>query len=119
MYCCSLGAEWLESYTEVKDLGVLVDSWLEHEPVVCPGGQEGQWCPGLSQEWCGEQDGRGGLVPVLSIGEASPGVLCSVLGTSVQKGHFGAGAGPKKGNKTDERLGERALQGEAEGTGAV
>ena len=23
---------------------------------MCPGGQEGQWRPGLCQEWCGEQD---------------------------------------------------------------
>ena len=22
---------------------------------MCPGGQEGQWPPGLYQEWCGEQ----------------------------------------------------------------
>jgi len=28
----------------------------EYEPTVCPGGQEGQWHPGLYQEWCGEQD---------------------------------------------------------------
>jgi len=28
----------------------------EYEPAVCPGGQEGQWHPGLYQEWCGEQD---------------------------------------------------------------
>ena len=41
---------------------------------------------------------------VLSLGEASPRVLCSVLGTSIQKGHGGAGAGPKKGNKACEDL---------------
>jgi len=28
----------------------------EHEPAVCPGGQEGQWHPGLDQEWCGQQE---------------------------------------------------------------
>ena len=28
----------------------------EYEPAVCPGGQEGQWHPGLYQEWCGEQE---------------------------------------------------------------
>jgi len=28
----------------------------EYEPAVCSGGQEGQWHPGLDQEWCGEQD---------------------------------------------------------------
>ena len=27
----------------------------EYEPAVCPGGQEGQWPPGLYQGWCGEQ----------------------------------------------------------------
>ena len=31
------------------------------------------------------------------------------MGTSVQKGHGGAGAGPKKGNKACEGLGEYAL----------
>jgi len=47
--------------------------------------------------------------PVVSIGEASPQVLCSVLGTSVQKGHGDAGAGPKKGNQAGEGLGKCAL----------
>jgi len=37
------------------------------------------------------------------------GVLCSVLGTSVQKGHGGAGTGPEKGSKACEGLGEYAL----------
>ena len=45
--------------------------------------------------------------------------MCSVLGTSIQKGHWGAGAGPKKGNKPCEGLGEYALRGATEGTGAV
>jgi len=27
-----------------------------HEPAACLGSQEGQWHPGLYQEWCGEQD---------------------------------------------------------------
>jgi len=28
----------------------------EYEPVVCPGGQERKWHPGLYQEWCGQQE---------------------------------------------------------------
>ena len=42
--------------------------------------------------------------PVLNIGETPTEVLCSVLGTSKQKGHWGAGAGPKRGNKACEVL---------------
>jgi len=59
----------------------------EYEPAVCPGGQEGQWHPDLYQEWCGEQDWRSNPASVLGIDEAPPQVLCSVLGTSVQKEH--------------------------------
>ena len=81
----------------------------EYEPALCAGGQEAQWHPGLDQEWCGEQDWGSHPASVLDIGEASPRVLCSVLGTSVQKGHGCAGAGPKKGNKAGEGLGEYGL----------
>ncbi|RMC16491.1 hypothetical protein DUI87_06426 [Hirundo rustica rustica] len=45
-----LGTVWLDSAQEERDLGVLVTA-AEHEPAVCPGGQEGQWHPGLDQEW--------------------------------------------------------------------
>ena len=43
------------------------------------------------------------------IGEASPRVLCSVLGTSVQEGHGGTGAGPEMGSEASEGLGKSAL----------
>ena len=43
-----LGELWLESCLMERDLGVLMDSRQ------CT--QEGQWRPGLDQEWCGEQD---------------------------------------------------------------
>jgi len=36
-------------------------------------------------------------------------ISCSILGSSAQKGHRGAGAGPKKGNKACEGLGKYAL----------
>jgi len=75
--------------------------------------------PGLYQEWCGEQDQGSTPAPILGTGEASPRVLCSVLGTSVQKKHWSAGAGPKKGNKAGEGLGEYTLWGETDGTEAV
>ncbi|RMC18966.1 hypothetical protein DUI87_03565 [Hirundo rustica rustica] len=49
---------WLDSAQEERDLGSLVTA-AEHEPAVCPGGQEGQWHPGLDQEWCGQQEQGG------------------------------------------------------------
>ena len=59
----------------------------EHEPAVCPGGQEGQWHPGLYQESCGQQEQGRDRAPVLGTGEAAPRVLCLLLGPSVQEGH--------------------------------
>jgi len=59
----------------------------EQEPAVCPGGQAGQGYPGLDQEWCGQQEQGGDRAPVLSTGEATPGVLCSALSPSLQEGH--------------------------------
>jgi len=47
MRCHRLGEEWLESCLVEKDLG---QQPAEHEPAVCPGGQEAQRHPGLYQE---------------------------------------------------------------------
>ncbi|TRZ25661.1 hypothetical protein HGM15179_001472 [Zosterops borbonicus] len=79
-----LGMVWLDSAQEERDLGVLV-AVAEHEPAECPGGQEGQWHPGLYQEWCGQQEQGGHSSPVLSTGQATPGVLCPVLGPQFRK----------------------------------
>ncbi|RMB95937.1 hypothetical protein DUI87_27577 [Hirundo rustica rustica] len=65
-----LGTVGLDSAQEERDLGVLVTA-AEHEPAVCPGGQEGQRHPGLYQEWCGQQEQGGHSSPVLCTGEAT------------------------------------------------
>ena len=39
-----------------KGLWCTVGQSAEYEPAVSPDGQEGQWHPGLYQEWCGEED---------------------------------------------------------------
>ncbi|RMC13423.1 hypothetical protein DUI87_10961 [Hirundo rustica rustica] len=59
-----LGMVWLDSAQEERDLGALVPA-AEHEPAVCPGGQEGQWHPGLDQEWCGHRS-REVILPLYS-----------------------------------------------------
>lgn len=51
--------------------------------------------------------------------EATPQVLCPILGPSVQEELFGARASPVKGSETGEGCGTRALHGVAEGAGGV
>lgn len=76
MQCCRLWAEWLERCVEEKGPG----SWSTLSKVrVCPGGQEVQWYPGLYHS---VSAGAGKWLSILSPGEATPGVLCSVLVSS-------------------------------------
>ncbi|KAJ7421860.1 hypothetical protein WISP_40689 [Willisornis vidua] len=57
----------------------------EHELAMCPGGQAGQWHPGLYQDQCGQQDQRNNSFPTLGTGEVTPHALCPVLSPSVQE----------------------------------
>ena len=47
--CYRLGAEWLKDHRG-KGLGGVGQGSAEHEPAVCPSGQEDQWHPGLCQK---------------------------------------------------------------------
>jgi len=42
-----LGITQLESTLAQKDLGVLLDKQIEHEPPMCPHSKEGKWYSGL------------------------------------------------------------------------
>ncbi|RMC06747.1 hypothetical protein DUI87_16193 [Hirundo rustica rustica] len=82
LQCYRLGTVWSDSAQEERDLGMLVTA-AEKVPAVCPGGQGGQWHPGLDQEWCGQQEQGGHSSPVLGTAQATSRVLCPVLGPSV------------------------------------
>ena len=56
-----------------------------HEPAVCLCGQEDQWYPGVHYKECGQQVKGGDPPALLCPGEATSGVLCPVLGFSVQE----------------------------------
>jgi len=66
-------------------LSILRSEEFGHICIRC--NNKGQRHPGLYQEWCGQQEQGGDHAPVLGTGEAAPGVLCSVLSPSLQKGH--------------------------------
>jgi len=60
-----LGEEWLESCLVEKDPGGAGRQLTEHEPAVCPGGQESQRHPGFCQEQCANRS-REVIVPLYS-----------------------------------------------------
>ncbi|RMC14279.1 hypothetical protein DUI87_09371 [Hirundo rustica rustica] len=71
----SLGMVWLDSAQAQRDLGALVTA-AELEPAMCLGGQEGQWHPGLDQEWCGQQSRE--VIPPLYPALVRPHLECCV-----------------------------------------
>ena len=62
---------------------------VDHDPTVCPCGQEGQWCLGMQKDL-----GR-------SMWFSSPFTLCPVLGSSVQERQEICGESPAEGHEGD------------------
>ncbi|CAM5076581.1 unnamed protein product [Eretmochelys imbricata] len=73
-----------------------------YESTVCPCCQEGQWHFRMykREDVCQQIEGRDHS-PLFDTGEASSGVLCPVLGPTLQEGCGEIGESPAKGNKND------------------
>jgi len=67
----------------------------------------------------GQQVEGGSPPPLLSPTEAPCGVLCPVLGSSLQERGEATGESPARGYKDGEGTGTSLLQGKAEGAGFV
>jgi len=80
---------------------------------------ESQPYDGLHQKQCGQQGKEGDPAPLLCSGEASPGILCPDVESSVQERHGPVGVCPEEGQKNDPKDEIPLLQGQAERGGAV
>lgn len=66
---------------------------------MCPSGQEGKWNPGVhKEEHCHQAEGAD-PAPLPSPGEATSGLLCPVLGSSVQERLGDPGVASVEGKK--------------------
>lgn len=80
-----------------------------HEPAVCPHNPESQLYHGPHQKKCGQQVEGGDPASLLCAGEASPGVLCPDMESSVQERCGSVGVCPEEGHKNDPKGGTSSL----------
>ncbi|CAM5080058.1 unnamed protein product [Eretmochelys imbricata] len=101
MHRYRLGTKWLGSSSAEKDLGVTVDEKLDmsqQSALVAKkaNGILGCICSGIASQIEGCD-----CSPLFDTGEASSGVLCPVLGPTLQEGCGKTGKRPAEGNKND------------------
>ena len=86
---------------------------------MCPHSPKSQLYPQLHQKKCGQQGKGGDPASLLCAGEASPGVLCPDVESSLQERHGSVGMCPEEGHQNDSRDGTLLLGEQATRAGAV
>lgn len=99
MQQCMLWFTQLGRIMAKKGTGVPGGRWVDHEPAMCPYHKEGlQYCGLHEASYC-QQLGGNDPFPLLSIGEATPGVLCPVVVLPVKGRHGATGTDHWKDSK--------------------
>jgi len=102
MHQYRLAADLLERSSAEKDLGVLVNDRLAmSQQCALVGKKSNSILKGIKKKNHGQQVKGGNPLPLLCSGEASPGVLCPVLGSPVHKRQRSPGKSPAEGHKDD------------------
>ncbi|CAM5116249.1 unnamed protein product [Natator depressus] len=100
MHRYRLGTEWLGSSSAEKDLGVTVDEKLNMSQQCAVVAKKANGILGCIRKGIASIEGRD-CSPLLDNGEASSGVLCPILGPTLQEGCGKTGKCPAEGKKND------------------
>jgi len=87
IHCYRLGAEWLKSCAEEKNLGMLADSWLNMSQQCAQVAKKAGGILACIKNSASSRSTEMIVLLVLSPGEVAPHVLHSVLGPSLEERH--------------------------------
>ncbi|GAB0208161.1 cAMP-dependent protein kinase inhibitor alpha [Grus japonensis] len=108
-YQYRLGDEGIESSSEEKDLGILVDEKLDMSWQCALTAQKANRILGCIKRSMASRLREVILPPYSILVRPPPGVFCATPEPSAQERHGPVGAGPEEGHKDDQRAGTPLL----------